>query len=157
MTFSLDPLQKGKTMTESAQNDTVETGSTSTTCSTVCQHAGRGFLLRTMIYAPIVLLVGAYAAVGMFPELAEYATPLLQDGMACYSTSACQGQRNSTSASCSSHGCPSKRMACCSTNLAAEDSGTDTLLTGEDLLPVDDSDEPADAFSVLLPIRSAVD
>ena len=48
-------------------------------------------------------------------------------------------------------------MACCSTNLAAEDSGTDTLLTGEELLPVDDSDEPADAFSVLLPIRSAVD
>lgn len=53
-------------------------------------------LLRALFYFPVIVLAGTLAAVGMFPELAEYATPLLGK-----SSSSCKMKANGSS--CCAH------------------------------------------------------
>lgn len=61
-----------------------------------CAHSRshRGGLLRAALYTPVVLLLSGLAALATFPELANYAAPMMGD-----------------STSCSSGGCPIAALA----------------------------------------------
>lgn len=73
-------------MPEINNGDPAQLTTVKSTCSSGC-HLGRMRpLVRAVLYAPIVLLAGGYVAVGMFPGLAEYATPLIGE-----SHSSCHG------------------------------------------------------------------
>jgi hypothetical protein len=45
-------------------------------CSSGCHSCGKG-ILRAAVYAPVVLIFGALAALAMFPDLADYGYPLI--------------------------------------------------------------------------------
>ncbi len=96
-------------------------------CSKGCQHRGGG-ILRAAMYTPVVLILGALGALATFPELAEYATPLIgeADCNTCPISAALARARQSCSVSqgCgSSKGCSSSQsssqedaMGCCPTS-----------------------------------------
>ncbi len=50
----------------------------SVTCSGGCQNHGN---LTAVFYTPIILLFGGFAALAMFPEIAEYATPWIGESV----------------------------------------------------------------------------
>ena len=100
--------------------------------------ASRSGFWRAMMYMPVVLLTSAFVAVAMFPNLAEYATPLLdlnQPKAACIST-------ESPTPECMQQ--MMQRRSTCPVELAA---AADESAINADL--IEQSDEsPADATSV---------
>ena len=50
--------------------------SQSVACATVCKHR-RSVILRAALYTPVVLVLSALGAVAMFPNLADYASPII--------------------------------------------------------------------------------
>jgi hypothetical protein len=130
-----------------------------TACSTSCQSCGSG-LLRAMVYTPVVLIVGAMGAVAMFPDLAEYAAPLVS----C-SSGGCSSQRSAHASlmgldgSAPAGGCSSSEISsggCCpmsggarfETISAEADPAEETATTAEpDLAALAPTDVPADATS----------
>ena len=46
-------------------------------CASGCQHGTSGGLLRAVLYTPVVVMLGGLAALATFPELAQYASPLI--------------------------------------------------------------------------------
>ncbi|MBM4074653.1 MAG: hypothetical protein FJ267_03320 [Planctomycetes bacterium] len=65
----------------------VDPNQVTTVCSTSscgCSLGRMKTFVRAVLYVPLILLVGTYAAVAMFPELAEYATPLIGNSRPTY-------------------------------------------------------------------------
>jgi hypothetical protein len=114
---------------ESLNQVDAKTVTTSVTCAGGCPHGFSG-VLRAIVYAPLVLVVGGFAAVAAFPNLAEYATPLIGEststpvypfngtGMSSGGGSCCGRARAATS-SCSLSAMPARScryggLSCCS-------------------------------------------
>ncbi len=51
-------------------------GSKSGVFGSGCDSCGRG-ILRAVVFAPVILILGAFAALAMFPDLADYGYPLI--------------------------------------------------------------------------------
>jgi len=82
----------------------------STSCSSCCPG-----MMKAVLYTPVVLLVGALAAVAMYPDLADYGYPLIgkPSHIGFTGESACSAGRYSTS-------CPSSAGSCCSEGISME-------------------------------------
>ena len=46
-------------------------------CASGCQHRTGNGLLRAVLYTPVVIVLGGLAALATFPDLAQYAAPLI--------------------------------------------------------------------------------
>ncbi len=79
------------------------TDAESATGSTGCHCGKSGGILRAVLYTPIILIIGGLAAVATFPNLAEYATPLIGETH-CSSTGMTSCSSAAMPHSCSSHG-----------------------------------------------------
>ena len=67
----------------------------------------RSGLVRAVLYAPVVLMLGGLAALATFPELAEFAKPLVGDSSQKYQCpiAAMMAMVNGSGSSCSSAPC----------------------------------------------------
>ena len=146
-------------------------------CSSGCKH-GRSGLLRAVLYTPIVLILGALGAVAMFPDLAEYASPVIGQSKSCNcplkamcaamgfgesgSSQAAAEASTSSAPCCRNSGMSSMSMGGCQGNSAcSSESGAcpsasasvsaEEVPTGE-VTAVDEA--PADAFAVLNRVES---
>jgi hypothetical protein len=133
------------------------------TCAGGCNHSGGG-IMRAVAYTPIVLLAGAMAAIAMFPNLAEYATPLIGEstgnltcalkntsgeGHCCASMQAAAGCCP-TAGIRTGGGCGLKRFHCILNPESSVDSEAPInaeLTNSESELRTDDS--PADAYAAV--------
>lgn len=92
----------------------------------------RSGILRAMFYAPIVLLTSAFAAVAMFPEIAEYATPLIDLNRAKHCTAVVPIEGRCTSQMQElGNTCPTQLPAAVESDEAA------SFLSSADQIPVD--------------------
>lgn len=58
-------------------NHEVTPNSTPNACTAGCQHKKGGGLLRAVLYTPVIIVLGGLAALATFPDLAQYASPLI--------------------------------------------------------------------------------
>ncbi|MEK6263009.1 MAG: hypothetical protein AABP62_30890 [Planctomycetota bacterium] len=94
-----------------------------------------GPLLRAVFYTPMVLAAGALSAAVVFPELSEYASPLLdvsQHGCP-FSSVACSAGPVEAPCCAHSQSCPSSG----STESCVTDANLDLASTTEDEVPAD--------------------
>lgn len=140
-------------------------------CSTGCKNHNSG-ILRAVLYTPIVLILGGLAALATFPELANYATPLIGESNSQYTCpiaaalgmagkSGCSSMRSSCSSSSQSDSmgcCPAMSNAtssCCpsagASSSASESAAGDDLTNADTPIsaPISADDEPADAIAVV--------
>lgn len=76
------------------------TGAPGANCSNCCQRKF-STLARAIVYIPMFVLIGGMSAIAMYPELAEYAAPLLPE-----QTHSCNSAKlRATSHSCSATSC----------------------------------------------------
>jgi hypothetical protein len=111
-----------------------ETDPATSSCESRLHRAGP--LMRAVIYTPMVLAAGALSAAVVFPELAEYASPLLDVSQPAYSSSlACSASH--AEAPCCAHS-----QTCLSGN------GSQAITT-VDLASTTEEEVPADALTAL--------
>ena len=91
-------------------------------CTAGCGHRHSG-MWRAVLYTPVVLILGGLAALATFPELAEYATPLVGDQASCSSQNGCPiaacANALSSAMGYSAQSAASSAPSCCSAKRAA--------------------------------------
>lgn len=151
-----------------------------TACSTSGKCCNHG-LMRAVLYTPIILGLGALAALATFPELANYATPLIgestkgacsasADGSyqcpiaAMFGGAKAQSSPMAMSGGCcaskmmaTSGGCCASRTSCCQDRVdeqSASESEPSNDLTEADPAPSITEDGPADATAAANALES---
>lgn len=143
----------------SASPETNQPSSTTTTR----RHDG---IVRAALYAPAILLIGGLAALAAFPNLADYAAPLVAVSSAkpvypfngtgmSPGGGGCCGLSRPTGGSCSlaklSGGCGSAAFSCCtlSDDVSAESNEPVSAELAANVTTASSTDAPADAFAAV--------
>lgn len=127
------------------------------TCASGCQHKRSG-MLRAVLYTPVVLILGGLATLAAFPDLAEYASPLIghsSSNSQCplqalmSGSGGCCARKAMATGSCSSSqagSCSASSMPCCT----FEESSTSAEPANDNLTMNESADEsPVDALAVV--------